>query len=178
MKLRLWPCDWNFGCFLFCSCRKHGHDNRLEKRICTHIRAGLPYEACAALVGISKQTFYSWKNRGDSEPDSRYGQFARAVEKANAQAIRALHTAVRASNPQWILERRFPNYYGPPKLRTESEISAPGGAPLAINPFTVNVTCTEESDHEYPVVDSETGLPVPDSENPYKTRVAVGENGQ
>ena len=147
-------------------------DNRLEKRICVHVRAGLPYEACAALVGISKQTFYSWKNRGDSEPDSRYGQFARAVENANAQAIRSLHTAVRVANPQWILERRFPNYYGPPKLRTETEISGPGGSPIPIDSaakFTVIVNCPmSDADLQklMPIVDGTTGLPVPDSENP------------
>ncbi len=117
-------------------------DDRLERKLCGYIREGLSYEVSCALVGISRQSFYSWKNRGDAEPESRYGQFARAVENANAQAVRKLHTAVCASDPKWILERRFVNDYGPPKLRTETELTGPGGGPVAKgNPFTVNITC-------------------------------------
>jgi hypothetical protein len=146
-------------------------DDALEKRLCRYVREGLPYEACCALVGISKQTFFSWRARGEaeSEANTRYTQFAKNVERANAEAMRTLHTAVKASNPQWILERRFPHHYGPPKQRLETELSAAGGAPAAITPFTVNITCTgTEQEHEYPVVDGETGLPVADQLNPYK----------
>ena len=118
-------------------------DDRLERRLCGYIREGLSYEVCCALAGIARQTFYSWKNRGEVETESRYGQFARAVDNANAQAIRSLHTAVRASDPKWILERRFVNDYGPPKLRAETELTGPGGGPVAKgNPFTVNITCS------------------------------------
>src|SRR5260221_6971114 len=83
-------------------------DNRLEAKFCEYVKEGLPYESCAALVGISKQTFYSWRNRGEAEPDSRYGQFAQAVELANAEAMRRLHNTVKAANPLFILERRWP----------------------------------------------------------------------
>ena len=117
-------------------------DDRLERKLCGYIREGLSYEVSCALVGISRQSFYSWKNRGDAEPESRYGQFARAVENANAQAVRKLHTAVCASDPKWILERRFVNDYGPPKLRTATELTGPGGGSMAMgNPYTVNITC-------------------------------------
>jgi hypothetical protein len=120
-------------------------DDRLEARFCNYVREGLPYEACAALVGISKQTFFSWRGRGEaeSEANTRYARFAKNVELANAEAMRRLHNKVMSANPQWILERRFPNHYGPPKLKAEAELTGPEGGPLqAGNPYKVEITCS------------------------------------
>jgi hypothetical protein len=80
--------------------------------------------------------------KAESEANTRYTQFAKNVERANAEAMRRLHTAVSASDPKWILERRFPNDYGPAKLKTATELTGPGGGPVAMrNPYTVNITC-------------------------------------
>ncbi len=98
-------------------------DNRVQALICRYIREGLAYEVCAGLAGISKQTFFSWKNRGEAEPGSRCGEFTRAVEKANAEAIRTLHNEVKRSDPKFILERRFRDFYAPPRTRTETELT-------------------------------------------------------
>jgi predicted DNA-binding transcriptional regulator AlpA len=144
-------------------------DARLEAKLVAHIKEGLSYQTCCDLVSLSRATFYNWIARGESEPQSRYGAFATAIARAEAVAVRRLHIRVAASNPQWILERRHPALYGPPKQRLETELSAAGGAPVATNPFTVIVKCTAtEQDHEYQVVDGETGLPVADQLNPYK----------
>jgi hypothetical protein len=86
--------------------------------------------------------------------------------------VRLLHIRVAESNPQWILERRHPDVYGPPKLRTETELSGPGGAPISVSHFTVIINCSGEAP-EFPVVDSETGLPVPENENPYSKKLAL-----
>jgi hypothetical protein len=117
-------------------------DDRLQAKLIAHIKEGLSYQTCCDLVGLSRATFYNWIARGESDPQSRHGAFARAIAKAGAQACRALHIAVQRSDPKWILERRFVNDYGPPKLRTEAELTGPGGGPLPMgNPFTVNITC-------------------------------------
>jgi hypothetical protein len=130
-------------------------DNRIESRLCRYIREGLAYEVCTALAGISKQTFYSWKNCGESEPDSRYGQFARAVEKANAEAIRTLHTEVKRSDPKFILERRFSNYYPSPKIR--SEVTGTDGGPIqteAKGNHKIVISCTKPTPQfEFPIID-------------------------
>jgi hypothetical protein len=95
--------------------------------------------------------------------------------------VRLLHIRVAASNPQWILERRHPFLYG---LKLKTELSGPEGKAIPKDMgarFTVIVNCPqddEDLEKLMPVVDGATGEPVLDSENPYKTRVAVGENGQ
>jgi hypothetical protein len=133
-------------------------DDRLEAKFRGYVKDGLPYESCAALCGISKQTFYSWRNRGESEPDSRYGQFAQAVERANAEAMRRLHNTVKATNPLFILERRWPQHYGPPKLKTETELT--GGITMEQKgKFELTISCTGEVP-TYPIVDSRTLQPI------------------
>jgi hypothetical protein len=107
-------------------------DDRLQAKLIAHIKEGLSYQTCCDLVGLSRATFYNWIARGESDPQSRHGAFARAIAKAGAQACRALHTAVQRSDPKWILERRFVNDYGPPKLKTATELTVPGGGPVAI----------------------------------------------
>jgi len=52
----------------------------------------------------SRATLYNWIARGESEPQGRYGAFARAIARAEAVAVRRLHIRVAASNSQWILE--------------------------------------------------------------------------
>jgi hypothetical protein len=74
-----------------------------------------------------------------SREHGRYAAFNRAVAAANAQAIRKLHGAVAISNPLWILERRWPELYGPPKLRTELPGPSNGTLPVTANPFLVEV---------------------------------------
>jgi hypothetical protein len=115
-------------------------DDALERKLCKFIREGLSYETCCDLAGIGRQTFYDWEKRARENPESRYGQFERAVRQANAEAIRTLHGEARKSNPLWVLERRFPELYGPPKLRTELSGPSSGTPPISMNPFLVQVT--------------------------------------
>jgi|ERR1700730_4208980 hypothetical protein len=115
-------------------------DDALERKLCKFIREGLSYETCCDLAGIGRQTFYDWEKRARENPESRYGQFERAVRQANAEAIRTLHGEARKSNPLWVLERRFPELYGPPKLRTELSGPSSGTLPISMNPFLVQVT--------------------------------------
>ena len=57
--------------------------------------------------------------------------------------MRTLHSIVAANDPKFILERRFREYYGPPKLKTENELTGTGGGPLQTgNPYKVEITCS------------------------------------
>jgi hypothetical protein len=135
-------------------------DDLLERKFTGFVREGLSYERCCDLCGISRQTFYDWLNRGTAEPETRYGRFEREMRKANAEAVRTLHNDIRKSRPEWILERRFPNEYGPPRTRTE--LSGPDGAPIqtdAKGNFELTISCTGEIP-VYPVVDSRTLQPI------------------
>jgi hypothetical protein len=98
-------------------------DNRLKKKFCKHIREELSFETVCALCRVSRATFYQWMQRGRAEPGTPYAEFVAAVERAEADAVRILHIRVAAANPQWILERRHPTLYGPPKTRIETEPS-------------------------------------------------------
>lgn len=123
-------------------------DDRLEAKLVAHIKEGLSYQTCCDLVSLSRATFYNWIARGESEPQSRYGAFARAIAKAGAEACRALHIAVRRSDPKWILERRFPKDYPSPRLRAETEVS--GSVQLEAPPkFTVIVRLDEEGREQW-----------------------------
>jgi hypothetical protein len=94
-------------------------DDQVERELCKLVAEGLAYETCCDLCGISRSTFYLWLQNGEAEPESRYGLFARRVAEANGRAIRLLHNRVKESNPAWILERRHPTIYGPPRTRVE-----------------------------------------------------------
>jgi hypothetical protein len=151
-------------------------DDRLEAQFCEYVREGLPIEACCALVGISKQSFYSWRARGEAEAEenTRYAQFAKAVELANAEALRKLHNIVKASNPQWILERRFPNEYGPPKTRVETELS---GSIETRGDHRITISCSDEPGlmdllKKIPFVDAD-GRPITEA----REDVMHGRNG-
>jgi hypothetical protein len=132
-KKRLRPGQPAFGAKL---------DAKLQQKFCKHVREGLSFETVCALCRVGRATFYQWMQRGRAEEGTRYAEFAAAVERAEADAVRTLHIRVAASNPQWILERRHPSLYGPPKLKTETELTGPGGGPVMKgNPYTVSITC-------------------------------------
>src|SRR5947209_16750377 len=58
-------------------------NDQLEAKLVTHIKEGLSYQTCCDLVGLSRATFYNWIARGESEPQRRHGEFARAVARAD-----------------------------------------------------------------------------------------------
>ena len=101
------------------------------------------------------------------------------METAKAMMVDKLLKDPDCRNTRWILMNRYPAEYNN-RLHVQSDLSGPNGAPVAIDmpaKFTVIVNSPEEQSDEYPVVDSETGLPVADHLNPYKTRAAAGKNG-
>jgi hypothetical protein len=118
---------------------------KVQRKFVKHVREGLAFETVCALSSISRATFYSWMQRGRAEPGTRYAEFEAAVQRAEADAVRCLHIRIATSRPEWILERRHPALYGPPKQRLETELSGSGGAPIPIDTtarYTVKVTCS------------------------------------
>jgi hypothetical protein len=142
-------------------------DAKLKQKFCKHVREGLSFETVCALCRVGTATFYQWMQRGRAEEGTRYAEFVAAVERAEADAVRHLHIRVAASNPQWILERRHPTLYGPPKLRTETELSGPDGGALEMKtkdatPYRVIISCTDDEGLKnlFPIIESQTGQPI------------------
>lgn len=101
---------------------KKGRPTKLTKEIqlaiTEYVRAGNYVETAAAAAGISKNTLYDWLKRGAKEPQTIYGEFSDAVQKALAQSeiddLRRLeeHSADHWQAVAWRLERRFPEKWG------------------------------------------------------------------
>lgn len=94
-------------------------DSDTQQKFIEAVREGLPYATACALSGIADTTFVNWRNRAETEPDSPYVGFMRAVKEAEAEAERANVKRIRsaADNGQWqaaawILERRHPDKWG------------------------------------------------------------------
>jgi hypothetical protein len=132
--------------------------DQLQARLVARIEEGLAFQTCCDLCGLARSTFYEWIDKGQKEPESRHGIFAQAVARAEAEAIRRLHIRVEAADPAWLLSRRHPDLYGPPKTKTETELS--GGITMEQKgKFELTISCTGEVP-VYPIVDSRTLQPI------------------
>ena len=90
----------------------------LQERICGIISKGNSITTACQSVGISETTFYQWKEKGENAPDSVYGEFLCALNKAESDAKQELLQYVKDAAPRnWqaamtVLERRWPNEFG------------------------------------------------------------------
>jgi hypothetical protein len=155
----------------------------VQQKICNAVSGGQTFECAASLVGIDRHTLTDWRQRGEQDPDSRYGEFNRALEAALlASETMMVHKIV--SDPdwkavKWLLKNRFPDRY-----RERYELSGPAGNPIPVDmgaKFTVNVSCSDPAElarltkEAYANVD---GTPAPDEESPLINRAAAAKNGQ
>jgi hypothetical protein len=139
--------------------------DEVQEKICNAVSAGQTFECAASLVHIDRATLADWRMRGQQEPDSRYGEFNRALEAAllasEAMLVHAIISNDDWKAKKWILKNRFPDRY---KERVISELSGPGGTPIPMDMgtrFTVNVNCPPSPDEpEEEIVDGETGEPL------------------
>lgn len=87
-------------------------DDDLIDRLTAEIAAGhLPTTACR-LVGVSRETFHRWMRNGEADPESAYGPFFRAIERALAMAeAEAIEQIRRVARPwkQKIVKRVWLN---------------------------------------------------------------------
>lgn len=118
--------------------------DEVQQKICNAVSSGQTFECAASLVGIDRHTLNDWRQRGQQEPDSRYGEFNRALEAALlASETMMVHKIL--SDPdwkaaKWILKNRFPDRY-----RERYELSGAAGAPIQLEhsgkQFTLTVVC-------------------------------------
>src|SRR5258708_37244537 len=47
----------------------------VQEKICGAVRAGQTFESAPSLAHIDRTTFNDWRQRGQQEPASRYGEF-------------------------------------------------------------------------------------------------------
>lgn len=97
------------------------------------IREGNYIETTCRAVGISSQSYRTWKKRGEEEPTGIYRQFYTAIDQAEAKAESTYLGVVKdAANARvwtaaaWYLERRYPERWG---RRQFTDITS-GGKPL------------------------------------------------
>ena len=91
----------------------------LVTEICGYISGGSTNEDACALAGISEQTFYRWINEKSD--------FSELVKKA-LLAFKQTHVAAIAGSKHWqarawLLERKFPNEFRPPKHVIEADVT-------------------------------------------------------
>jgi len=92
-------------------------DDERARTIIEHIRRGHYIETAAAAAGVNKVTLYRWLNIGYEKPETKYGEFCNAVEKAMAEAdiddldkIQS-RAFVEWQAAAWRLERRNPRIF-------------------------------------------------------------------
>jgi transposase len=74
-------------------------------------------ETVSDFLGIHRQTWWDWLQRGSREPGSIFEQFSDVVKKASAAAEIMLAQEIRYGadtwqSRAWIMERRFPKRWG------------------------------------------------------------------
>jgi hypothetical protein len=108
-----------------------------REAIVKRLRKGHFANAAARAVGISEKTYYEWLKKGDAaldkQPEERtaterdYANFREAVDRAEGQfedeALDIIKMHAESPNGgkdmRWLLERRFPGRWGPPKEKLE-----------------------------------------------------------
>ena len=91
------------------------------ERIVNDISRRVPYELAAEANGICEATLYDWLNTGKVHQlegiDSEYTIFSESIKRAELNRVLE-HTDMIAAKPErwqadaWLLERRWPKYFG------------------------------------------------------------------
>jgi len=82
------------------------------------IGAGAHYEVAAHAAGVSRSTFYRWRQRGQEEEVGALRDFVAELERAEAAAeLRFVANIARAGELEWraaawLLARRSPSRWG------------------------------------------------------------------
>lgn len=131
-------------------------DNRLEQRICEYLGQGMTLVDSCGLCDIDVSTLHRWRERGASEPESRYGTFLRNCEKAELQCKRVWVQRIAGDLDwravAWLAARRWPGSF---TEYSRQELSGPDGTPLPnSNPFVINVSMgAAPADEKWTVID-------------------------
>lgn len=84
-------------------------NKELTTRICEIIKKG-NYDYIAALsCGITRKTFYNWRERGKTAKSGIYYEFLHAIRNARADWEAEAVSRVNTVDPKWVLERSCQN---------------------------------------------------------------------
>jgi transposase len=96
-------------------------------RILAAIRKGMTLARAAECGGVSFETYRKWRKRGEAGEEPFCAFFAE-VKEAERDAEEELLLRIREHSIEtwqaaaWLLERRYPHRYGPPKQRLQHEV--------------------------------------------------------
>lgn len=95
--------------------------NERCEQIIIDISKRVPYELAAEANGICEATLYDWLNTGKAHQlegiDSEFTRFSESIKRAELNRVLE-HTEMIAAKPErwqadaWLLERRWPKYFG------------------------------------------------------------------
>lgn len=88
--------------------------------ICAHVKTACRW------AGVPQAVFWRWMELGAEKPNSVHGQFRARVEKAEGlaemSAIGALRRLIDSGNVRaltWLMERKWPERWGPEPIKVE-----------------------------------------------------------
>lgn len=91
------------------------------ERIVSDISRRIPYELAAEANGICEATLYDWLNTGKVHQqeglETDFSRFSESIKRAELNRVLE-HTDMIAAKPErwqadaWLLERRWPKYFG------------------------------------------------------------------
>jgi len=75
------------------------------------LEIGMPISSICKRVGINRDTYYEWMNKGEKEPDTIYANFSDNVKESQFQAelklLQDIQNDKSWQSKAWIMERRF-----------------------------------------------------------------------
>lgn len=96
--------------------------SEVKEKFLQAIKLGLHYDDCCDYSGISRTTFYDWKNRKEKKFLDFLDALKEAESTAKAKLIGDLQKDRSWQSKAWILERRWPDSWGrKEKLQVDSK---------------------------------------------------------
>ena len=101
-----------------------------REELLTNLREGMSIQAACALSGISRATYYMWMEKDEewAEEVEFAKRFAEPVLLSRIKSCAAERGEWRAY--AWILERRWPNEWGPKQEIEINQTTNDGGADM------------------------------------------------
>jgi len=93
--------------------RKRKLTPAMTAKLVKALKSGITASAACSIVGIANKTYYEWLKKGREGNGDIYEKFLIAIEKANAEAEKAMldiitnHSVKHWQAAAWVLERRF-----------------------------------------------------------------------
>lgn len=93
-------------------------NDKLTKKICNDIKAGVPILHACIAHGISKSSFYNWYDKGKNAKTGQFRDFYDSVNEAKSVAValraRRIYKAGETiwQADAWWLERADPEHFG------------------------------------------------------------------